>query len=68
MDQHKIQRVLAHLIREEDVAPEAIERAIASAMDMRIGQSAALDGDIHAPMRRAFVTEQVGRLNMMDRI
>lgn len=61
MLEQRIMRVMAHLIRNEDVAPEAIERAVSSALDMRLGELVTLDGD-GAPLRRAFVNEQMTRL------
>lgn len=51
-------RVLAWLLRNEGVTPEAVERAISSACDMQLGELTTLDGD-GAPMRRAFVYEQL---------
>lgn len=57
-----VQRVIAWLVRNEEIAsPEAIERAVTSALDMKVGEAVTLDGD-KAPLRRAFVMEQVGRL------
>jgi hypothetical protein len=64
IEYHRFVRVLAHLMREEHVQPEAIERAIDSAIDMEPSQSASLDGDKPAPMRRAFLSEQAIRLDI----
>lgn len=58
---HKMVRLIAWLVRNEHVEPEAIERAVGSAIDMRLGEVASLTGE-GAAMRRAFCHEQVGRL------
>jgi hypothetical protein len=58
---NRFRRVLAHLIRNEGVAPEAIERAVASALSMRMGEVVPLDGD-GASLRRAFINEQMRML------
>ncbi len=60
-DEQRLCRVLAWLLRNEQVSPEAIERAISSALDMRAGEVVSL-ADEGAPLRRAFVNEQVYRL------
>jgi len=54
-------RVLAWLLRNEGVDPEAIERAVASALSMRLGELVPLDGE-NAPLRRAFINEQMRML------
>jgi hypothetical protein len=54
-------RVMAWLLRNEGVDAEAIERAVTSARDMQVGDPVTLTDD-NAPMRRAFVNEQVGLL------
>jgi hypothetical protein len=61
IDEQAVCRVLAWLLRNEKVRPESIERAVASAVDMRPGEAVSLTGDGPEPasMRRAFVTEQV---------
>lgn len=59
---HHAARVLAWLIRNERVEPAAIERAVQSARDMRVGEDATLTSDEQASMRRAFVMEQTSRL------
>jgi len=60
--EQRTMRVLAFLMREEGVTPEAVERAVASACDMAPGQVVSLRGDENAPMRRAFLMEQIGLL------
>lgn len=57
----RIERVLAWLIRNERVNPDAISRAVSNAVDMRIGEAVALDGDNQA-MREAFVMQESRRL------
>jgi hypothetical protein len=59
--EQRMERVLAWLLRNEGVPPEAIERAVASARDMRLGEEITLTGE-DAPMRRAFVFEQMALL------
>lgn len=58
-------RVLAYLLTEEGVAPDAIERAVTSALNMKLGESASLTGlpetEIDT-LRRVFVMEQVARI------
>lgn len=61
-----VQRVLAWLIRNEGVAPEAILRAVNSIQDMSPGQIIALSGDPNAVLRGAFVREQTRRLEEPD--
>lgn len=56
--EQKVQRVLAWLMRNEGVEPEAIERAVASAAGMLLAEDITLC-DPGASLRRAFVTEQV---------
>ena len=63
IDFHRACRVLAHLIRNEGVDAEAIERAVVSALDMRLGEESTLTGGDHPAMRRAFVMDQVIRLS-----
>lgn len=62
-----MERVLAWLLRNEGVHADAIERAISAAVDMKVGEATCLSGPgpvgVPAAMRRAFVTEQVGRLS-----
>lgn len=60
--EQRIERMLAHLMRNERVSPEAIERAVTSAVDMRAGEFVSLTGDPLASLRRAFVQEQHKRL------
>lgn len=62
MIEQKMCRVLAYLMREEGVTPEAVEHAVASARDMQPGQSVTLEGDEAAPMRREFLFAQLRRL------
>lgn len=62
IDADKVKRVLAWLMRNEGVSAEQIERAVASAADMTVGQCATLAGDAYHLERRAFLSEQVGRL------
>lgn len=63
---HRLVRLLSHLIRNEGVAPDAVERAVDSALKMGLGEQASLTGEgppgVPASMRRAFVQEQVARL------
>jgi hypothetical protein len=61
MNEQLVARVLAWLLRNESVTPDAIERAVSSAVDMRPAETPTLDGD-HPLLRRAFVNEQVARL------
>jgi hypothetical protein len=62
MIEQKLVRLIAHLIRNEGVEPEAIERAVSSARAMRLGEVTSLTGGEDGPMRRAFCHEQVGLL------
>lgn len=59
-EQH-IVRVLAWLLCHEGLNPRSLERAINSACDMRLGDSASLDykNDDYGPYRRAFINEQL---------
>lgn len=67
VNDHKVVRVLAWLMRNECVSVEAVDRAIGSALDMRVGELVALSGtsseDSNAIMRHAFLREQVGRIS-----
>lgn len=65
MDEQRVMRLLAWLLRNEGVEPEAVERAVRSAVDMRPGDPVTLEGD-GSPLRRAFVFEQTGRLFRQD--
>lgn len=60
-EQH-VQRVLAWLVRNEGVAPEAILRAVDSVQEMSPGQVIALSGDPNTVLRGSFVREQARRL------
>lgn len=59
IDDQRIARVLAWLMRNEGVTPEMIERAVESAVDMHISDTVTLTGDDLHAYRRAFVYEQV---------
>lgn len=63
----RVARVLAHLLRNEDVSSDAIERAVASAQSMRLGESTTLLSDEMAAYRRAFVYEQLKCLKPMTK-
>lgn len=56
-----VERVLAHLLRNEGVEPGAIERAVSSAVTMKLGEVTTLTGG-DEELRRAFVWMQSGRL------
>jgi hypothetical protein len=60
--EQKVTRALAWLIRNEHVSAEAVERAVNSAVDMKIGEAVALTGDTDETMRRAFVQQEAKRL------
>lgn len=61
IDEQRIARVFAWLIRNEDVEPEKIVRAVNSARSMKLGESTALTGQDEA-MRAAFVFQETERL------
>lgn len=61
IDESKVARVLAWLMKEEEVDAAAIERAVGEARSMRLGESVTLDGGDEA-LRRVFVFEQTRRL------
>lgn len=60
--QERISRVFAWLMRNEGVDPEAIQRAVTSARNMKIGESVCLTGDGQEVLRQAFVNQETNRL------
>ncbi len=52
-------RVLAYLMRNENVTPDSVERAISSVSEMEFGDSATLVDDDNYQYRRAFIHEQI---------
>jgi hypothetical protein len=61
MTEIQAMRIIAYLLRNEGVSPQAIERAIDSALDMNLGDHICLINDDNTPYRRAFVNEQIRR-------
>jgi CMP-N-acetylneuraminic acid synthetase len=51
-------------MRNEGVTPEMIERAVQSAVDMKIADTVTLSGDDKHSLRRAFVYEQIHLLEI----
>lgn len=66
MNEHRITRVIAYLMREYNISPDQVESSIQSACDMKIGESASLVGDDMHRYRRAFINEQLTILRSCD--
>lgn len=60
-EDQRVSRMIAWLLRNEGVSPDAVERAVSSARAMKPGEAVCLDG-MDATLRRAFVDECLRRL------
>lgn len=65
IDNDRAARVLAWLLRNEDVSPEAIERAVDSSAAMIVGDPVTLVNDSQALLRCAFV---YGQITVLERV